>query len=391
MKSNKSSIKNFSRAVVYTALFILTFAVSLSAQNKFEISGKAKGLNNAKVILYGVPELRTSDTLGVASVKNGKFNFKGNVPNPILARLIFPESNRYLSFWIMPGKVEVDLDTARVSENSQKELVPIVKGSAEQEIYNLFNEKVKVFSADLTREYKKLSTIKDPEEKKKQEEKVSDIREEYTKKSNQFNWDFAREHNKSYAACFMLSYTINDSYGQADELEKIMNNFSDDVKQSLSYKKNFEELSALLRIQPGKPAPEFTAKDPDDKDISLSSLRGKVVLLDFWASWCIPCIASIPSMKELYNKYKDKGFEILGVSDDSKADAWKKCIEKNSIPWKNVIDRFPKPPAPFGPAEIITLYACHYLPTTILIDKNGIIIAKNLHDKELEEKIKENL
>ncbi|NJD23225.1 MAG: AhpC/TSA family protein [Melioribacter sp.] len=390
MKLHKSSFlkDNLVRAALSAALIFFVTVANLSAGGKFEIKGKAVGLNKSKLILFAIPELRTSDTLGVTVIKDGKFNFKGNVSNPILVRLMIPESNRYSSFWIMPGTIEVELDTARTSENSSKELMPIVKGSAEQDIYELFNNKMKVLSADLTREYKKLNTIKDPEEKKKQEEKVSDIREEYTKNSNQFHWDFAGEHRNSFAACFLLSYTINDSYGPINKLENIMNNFSDDVKQSLSYKKNSEELASLLRIQPGKPAPDFTLSDADGKDLSLSSLKGKVVLIDFWASWCIPCVASIPSMKELYNQYKDKGFEILGVSNDSKIDAWKKCIQQNSIPWKNVVDRFP---IQYRPAEIATLYSIHFLPTTLLIDKNGIIIAKNLHEKELENKIKENL
>jgi len=390
MKLHKSCyIKNNLVRVALSAALILFFtAIHLSAGGKFELKGKAIGLNNSKLILFAVPDLRTSDTLGVTIVKNGKFSFKGNIATPILARLMVPQSKRYSSFWLMPGTVEVELDTSRVSENSPKELVPIVKGSSEQDIYNLYQEKVKILSTDITREYKKLSTIKDAEEKKEQEEKVSDIREECTKNLNLFYLDFAKEHNNSFAASFILSFAINDSYAPIEKLESTMNNFSNEVKQSVSYKKNSEELASLLRIQPGKPAPDFTLADVDGKDFSLSSLQGKVVLIDFWASWCVPCVASIPSMKILYNQYKDKGFEILGVSNDSKIDAWKKCIQQNSIPWINVVDRFP---IQYRPAEIATLYSIHFLPTTLLIDKNGIIIGKNLHGKELEEKIKEIL
>lgn len=379
---------NIIRVAVGAALILLIMNFDLTARGKFEIRGKAVGLNNAKLILFAVQTLRTADTLGVTVVNNDKFNFKGNIPNPVLVRLLFPESNRYSSFWIDPGTMEVELDTARTSENSVKELIPIVKGSTEHDIYNLYLEKMKILSADLRLESEKMKTINNPEEKKKQEEKVSDLREEYTKNSNQLTWDFAKEYNNSFAACFLLSYAINDSYGPIEKLEKIMNNFTDDVKRSLLYKNNFEELSVLLMIQPGKSAPDFTLADTSGTDFSLSSLKGKVVLIDYWASWCIPCVASIPSMKEVYDKYKDKGFEILGVSNDSKIDAWKKCIQQNSIPWKNVVDRFP---LQYRPAEIATLYSIHYLPTTLLIDKEGIIIAKNLHEEELEVKIKELL
>lgn len=383
--NNKYIVNSLIRVTLSVALIFILTTINLSAGEKFELKGKAVGLNGIKLVLIAVPELRTFDTLGTALVKNGEFSFKGNITTPVFTRLIIPKSNQYSGFWLVPRTVEVELDTSRVGENSSKELIPIVKGSKEQDLYNIYLGKMKFLSSDLNREFKKLATIKDPEEKKKMEEKISDIREEYTKNSNLFYLDFAKEHNTSFVASFLLSYAINDSYSPVEKLKSIMDNFTDEVKKSLSYKKNSEELASLLRIQPGKPAPNFTLNDVDGKDFSLSSLKGKVVLIDFWASWCIPCIASIPSMKKLYNEYKDKGFEILGVSNDSKIDAWKKSIQQNSIPWKNVVDRFP---IQYRPAEVATFYSIHYLPTTILIDRNGIIVAKNLHEKELEEKLK---
>ncbi len=109
-------------------------------------------------------------------------------------------------------------------------------------------------------------------------------------------------------------------------------------------------------------------------------------MVDFWASWCKPCRASFPHMKELYKKYHAKGFEILGVTNDSNHKAWKKAIKNDEIPWLNVADEFPVNSAP---ARVISEYGMDYLPSTVLIDKDGIIIAKLLHGNELDQKLKE--
>ncbi len=386
-----SAINNLGRVAFCAALFILLNVFNSAANGQFELKGKAAGLNGAKLVLLAIPSSGSNDTLGQNVVRNGGFHFSGKLALPVMAYLINSSTKQYSVFWLVPGSVEIDIDTARVSENSPKELVPIVRGSKENDLYKIYQEQMKFLSSDLTKESKILAGTKDPEAKKKIEEKVSDLREEYIKQSNSFTADFAKENNSSFCASYLFTSMINDHYSSIDKVKSIMDNFTEEVKKSTQYKKNAEKLALLLRIQPGKPAPDFTLHDPDGKDFSLSSLKGKVVLIDFWASWCLPCIASIPSMKKLYDDYKAKGFEILGVTNDSKEEAWLKSMQQNSLPWKNVIDRFPKPPAPRGPAEVATLYSIGYLPTTILIDRNGVIVAKNLHEKELEEKIKEIL
>ena len=111
----------------------------------------------------------------------------------------------------------------------------------------------------------------------------------------------------------------------------------------------------------------------------------KPVLVDFWASWCGPCRASIPHLKELYAKYKQKGFEIVGVTNDTDHAAWKKAIEDDKSMWIHVADIFPEKG---GRAEVVSKYAAHYLPTLYLIDKEGRMIGKVEHT-ELDTKLEE--
>jgi len=113
--------------------------------------------------------------------------------------------------------------------------------------------------------------------------------------------------------------------------------------------------------------------------------RGKVVLVDFWASWCGPCCKEIPGLIELYSQYKDKGFEVVGVSLDENADAWKKAIERLNIPWVHMSD------LKGWKCEGSQAYAVSTIPYTVLIDAEGKILAHNLHQNELKETLEKVL
>lgn len=135
----------------------------------------------------------------------------------------------------------------------------------------------------------------------------------------------------------------------------------------------------------GQYAYEISLPSATGDTLKLSSLKGKVVLLDFWASWCSPCRASNRRLIKIYPKYKDKGFEVFSVSiDDNKKD-WKRAIEKDKITWKTVID-------PGGwSAPIVAQWKVDAIPTSFLIDKTGKLVAMDLEGKELEKSLKELL
>jgi peroxiredoxin len=140
---------------------------------------------------------------------------------------------------------------------------------------------------------------------------------------------------------------------------------------------------AQAQVMVGQAAPEIALPDAKDSIVTLSSFKGKVVLIDFWASWCYPCRQSIPGVVKLYNKYKSKGFEVLAVSIDSKRSEWKRASKYFKLPYTSLLD-------PNGwNAKVIDTYGINGIPATFLLNKEGRIVAIDEEGPALEAAIKQ--
>ena len=153
-----------------------------------------------------------------------------------------------------------------------------------------------------------------------------------------------------------------------------------DPSAAANMKAQIEQMKSFVV---GGQAPDFTQKTPDGGEMSLSELRGKVVLVDFWASWCGPCRRENPNVVRMYNKYKDKGFDILGVSLDKTQDRWVQAIEQDGLEWHHVSD------LKGWSNEVAQAYGVRSIPHTILLDQEGRIIARNLRGQALEDKLEQ--
>lgn len=158
-----------------------------------------------------------------------------------------------------------------------------------------------------------------------------------------------------------------------------------------NFKKNLAQLlprssqAAAPAAWMNKPAPDFTLPAADGATVSLSSLRGKYVLVDFWASWCRPCRAENPNVVKAYQKFKDKNFTVLGVSLDQEKTDWLDAIKKDNLTWTQVSD------LKFWESKVVPLYNIEGIPYNVLVDPNGTVIGEGLRGEDLEKKLQEVL
>jgi peroxiredoxin len=134
-------------------------------------------------------------------------------------------------------------------------------------------------------------------------------------------------------------------------------------------------------LAPGSPFPDFDEKDLDGKPLSIANFKGKVVLIDFWATWCGPCVQELPNVLKAYEKYHDKGFEIIGISLDSDKDKLTSFIKKNNVTWPQYFD------GQGWQSKLGSKYGINSIPATYLLDKEGKIIGKGLRGEALEKAV----
>ena len=200
-----------------------------------------------------------------------------------------------------------------------------------------------------------------------------------------YSRNFIGEYKKSPVAAYVY---LRNFFQEAElvELDSILKVF--EPIQSSDLVAVIKERADVLRISgKGAVAPDFTLNDPEGNPVSLSSLRGKYVLIDFWASWCQPCMMELPNVIEQYNTYKEKGFEIFGVSLDRDRDAWLSTIKAKHMDWIQGWDMENMD----EPGAVANLYGVSGIPHTVLIDKEGKIIEKNLRGPALKDKLSELL
>ena len=325
------------KRLVATALVALMLASCQEAPKGYVINGEVTGRTEGKVYLKSFRNKMFFD-VDTAELKEGKFTFKGEVDQPLLFGLATEDMNYPVQFFVENTNMDV-----RISNDGE---TITVRNSP---VNTIFQENAeKVF------------------------EEGYDIDSLITK------------YPASPAAAFYLYRYFTYQLPQ-DELKATRAKISSELA-GCPYVKDLDGIiKQLENVQIGKVAPEFSLPDTAGVSVSLSDFRGKYVLLDFWASWCPPCRAEMPNLVKAYKDYKDKGFDIVGISLDSKADAWAKGVKDLNITWTQLSDL--KGWQNSGAA----LYGVNSIPHTVLVDKDGTIIAKNLHGQELEDKIKEVL
>lgn len=377
---------------IITIGLLLVAGVAGAQQPKplaFSINGKIADVKEpAKVILqYTRDGKRISDTVPLTE---GKFALKGTIEKPQRSLLYIVKSSDNPRMALAMGYggeivgrdgITLYLDKGNISITGPSIKSGTVKGSQAHKDYEAYQKQMQPYYDKQTAIGKKMGELT-PEQRKgpEQDRLMSELRA-VSKESAPVQRAFIKSHPDSYVSWDMVAgkSIISDP----EEQKELLYGFSDKFLKSEEGKKAIERLDAAFKTAIGQPAPVFVQNNTEDQPVSLASLKGKYVLLDFWASWCGPCRAENPNVKRAYEKFKDKNFEILAVSLDNKKDAWLKAIADDGLPWIHVSDLK-------GWENVVAaLYNVRAVPQNWLIDPQGKIIAANMRGKELEDKLTE--
>jgi thiol-disulfide isomerase/thioredoxin len=306
--------------------------------------------------------------------QKGLFEFRGSINGPTIAYLSGKTKTRSVEdpnttdIFLEPGTLQAAIEDGRFKYAD-------IAGSTTQKEYSILQRDLLKMRSRWKIVMDTLMAVNKRSNAAYQELKGW-VLEPYFAESREIEYAFFNSHPTSYITAYQLRVRSRDL--TTDSLKLFYNRFPAAVKESSYGKTVAEEIEKRKIGVPGTIAAVFNTVDINGTQFSLADYKGKYVLLDFWASWCVPCRKANPHLKELYTLYNAKGFEVIGVSDDDRDNAaWKKAVAQDQLPWKHVLRGFKyNNGVPDRTNDINERYNISSLPTQILIDPQGKIIAR---------------
>ncbi len=356
-----------------------------SEKPDYTITGKVNNaeLNGKYVYLY---EYGSNDAAPIDSalVENGAFTLKGTQNTTSLRTIRFSENDveprRAASGETSPFTALLALQNSAINVVLDEKYSD-VSGTPENDAMLAFQKEIRA----LREEQEKLEADLKSEEaevKRAAETKYDEFDHQIAEKA----YSYIKQNINNLTSAKLLvdfRYELNE-----EQQNDIVASASEEFKNVPGVQKLIDHLEVLKKVAVGQKFTDFEMADIKGKTHKLSEFVGNgknIVLLDFWASWCPPCRRDMPNLVETYKEFKGKGFEIVGISLDSKKEAWEKGIKDLNITWTQLSD------LKGWKNDGAALYGVNSIPHTILVDKDGTIIAKGLHGKEVAEKLRELL
>ncbi|MCC5931099.1 MAG: AhpC/TSA family protein [Cyclobacteriaceae bacterium] len=357
------------RKILPYFLVLATMACGTKKDPQYTLEISIDGLEDQTWLYLGQRKSGNFEKLDSAQVADGISNMQNTfdgIPKLVLLRI--GDTNKAVNFFLEATTIQI---TANANDLDNTE----VKGSASHD--ELMELKMRLTpmeqaSKTLYEAYSAASAEGDTSKLKELEASFEALQEEQNKAVKKFIQDYPASYVSPYALGMYLVYDMT-----AEQLDATLSMMGNEVHNSPDYIRLSERVEVLKKVAEGQPAVDFTLDDPEGREVSLSSFQGKYLLIDFWASWCGPCRKENPHVVQVYEDFREKGFEILGVSLDTRREAWMDAIEKDGLEWYHVSD------LKGWQSSAGQLYGVNSIPHTVLLDKDGIIIAKGLRAKEL--------
>lgn len=362
-----------------TYLVIAAAALGIASCNSnkpgYTITGTVEGATDGDTVYLQERVGRQLNKLDTAIIANGTFVFKGTQDSV---------ANRYITYSKAdnePLAMDIFLENGNINVSLSKS-DDSATGTPNNDAYQEVRNQINVLNKKMIAIYEAMSdsTLSDEQKEAKQKE-GSQLEAEYDK--------VFKEGTQKNISNPVGVYLFKQNYynNTADENETLLQQIPANYQNDETIAKIRELTNKQKNTGIGKQFIDFEMLTPEGKPVKLSDYvgKGKVVLIDFWASWCGPCRREMPNLVEAYAKYKGKNFEIVGVSLDQNGEAWKEAIKKLNITWPQMSD------LKYWSSEGAQIYAVNSIPHTVLVDGNGTIIARGLHGEELQSKLEEVL
>jgi peroxiredoxin len=376
-----------------TFIFLISSCTSHSDKfsKKFTLQGEIFGQDTGIIVLKYVPDKTLiCDT---SKIKNGKFVFSGRIFEPTNAILSDKNDINRVFIFLEPRKMKISFSKDKYEECK-------MTGSKTQNESDLLNKMEKPF-------YERISILRDQKNKindsiknsknassnilfEKKAEEIDKLWSQTSNRIDSIQIKYVLENPKSFLTVVRLSVLEGNEVISLDSAKSIFNGLYISLKKSRYGKDIIENIRKKENVSIGNQAPDFKATDLNKQSITLSRFKGKsVILMDFWASWCVPCRESIPYLKTIYKRYNPKGFEIIAVSQDENKKAWMEAIKQDSTGmWYHILaaEKQTDRSSQMFNDDISKNYFVQTIPTQILIDKNGKIIYRHVgYSKKSEE------
>ncbi|MCD7902098.1 MAG: AhpC/TSA family protein [Bacteroides sp.] len=354
-------------------LFAVAALISSCGGGKgYKVTGKVEGAVDGDTVFLMERSGREFNKVDSVVIKKGTFTFTGNQETPVNRFIVYAadENPMFVDFFLENGNIDVTLG----AENDK------VIGTPINDAYQDFREKMKENSFKQRDIYQSMAEpeLTDAQKATKAEELQSAETEMVEIIKNTINNNISSPLGEYLLAMF-------NPYMDFNEVGELLAKLPAEAQAKPDMVTLKEQVEIGKRTAVGQKFTDLDLNDPEGQPVKLSDYagKGKIVLVDFWASWCGPCRREMPRLVELYSKYKRKGFEIVGVSLDRDAASWKNGIEQLNITWPQMSD------LKYWESEAAKTYAVRSIPHVILLDKDGTIVSRGLHGEELQAKVEE--